>query len=224
MPVKNLMEDIVINIVEDVLSGNRDLQKENVQKEDIIAYILNRIPPKYITSERGILHGKLEARYVIQQKTDILLLLYEAINVINRRRATEIVEESADSPLQIFRFAHIFGEVLEESTLSVIPDVVVTLLFNGKPARMVDADWKNPYRTNRATMGFYHFWPDYIESEMGKGPIIKFTLNVQHVKFEETNIPVEMKLLDRADMGKSHVMPLALLRAKKGVDLDFLEG
>lgn len=145
MSYQNLMEDIVANVVEEVLRNDKDLNPEEFRRNDIIAYVLNRIAPRYVTSERGILHGKLEAKYAVQERTDILFCVYEAIEVIKSRRSTEVsgaISTGFDG--DTCRFAHIVGEVLEETTMVLIPDVEVSLLYNDRVAEMVDSSWKNP--------------------------------------------------------------------------------
>ncbi len=221
MGVKNIKEDIIYNIVNEVMKSDKDIKNLKLQKDDIVAYILNRIPPKYITSERGVLHGKLEARYIIQQKTDILLLLYEAIEVFNKRRPTEKGDDNFEVEIEKCRFPHIFGEILEETTFTIVSNAEVSLLYNGKPTEMINQGWKNPYITNKATMGFYHFWPVY-EEEMGNPGKVPFQLAFKHPKFEEKRLDINVDLLDKADVGKSHVVPIILLKLHQGVDPDFL--
>lgn len=221
MTVRNLMEDIVRNIVYEVLKNDADISQPDTNIEDIIAYVLNRIPPRYFTSERGILHGKLEEKLVRQQKTDIFFLIYEAIDVIKKRRGTELIFSVQESSLNIYRFPHIIGEVLEETTFSIISDIDITLHYKDRLAFMVGDDWKNPYKTNSATMGYYHFWPGYDETMMGKavGPI-KFTLVFRHPKFQEQMVDIDVELGGNSGMGKSMVVPITLLHVKDGVVLD----
>ena len=223
MSFLNLMEDIVKGVVDEVLKNDRDVAQIKVNRDDIVAYVLNRIPPQYVTSERGILHGKLQARYEPQQKTDILFCVYEAIDVIRSRRdtAASSAKTRKDDVLQR-RVSHIVGEVLEETTLSMIPDVEVSLLLKGKPVAMVDDTWKNPYVTNRATRGYYHFWPDYLESEMKGQSSVQFTLEFKHPRFESKKVDVDIDILDKPDMSQTCVVSIVLLKAKDGVDLDFL--
>jgi len=223
MSYQNLMEDIVGNVVDEVLKNDKDLNPEEYRKDDIVAYVLNRINPRYITSERGILHGKLEARYATQERTDILFSIYEAIEVIKSRRATGAGDSTGGKVCEdAGRLAHIVGEVLEETTMVMIPDVEISLLYNDRVAEMIDEGWKNPYKTNRATRGYYHFWPVYHGEDMMKGKKIPFTLVFRHPKFKEKRMDIEIDLLVEPDMAKSHVVPIVLLSANEGVDLDFL--
>ena len=222
MSVINLKEGIIYNIVEEVFKNDKELADSDLYIDDIAAYILNRIPPKYTTSERGILHAKLESRYIIQQKTDILLLLFEAIDVIKKRRSSELEESPKGVDPSQCRLSHIFGEVLEESTFSIISDVRVTLQHKAKVAAMINSGWKNSYITNKATRGFFHFWPLYDEKAMGSQEKIPFKLKFEHTKFVDKEIDIELDLLDQADIGKSNVIPITLIKIKDGIDSDFL--
>jgi len=225
MAVKNLMEDIVEALVEEVLlKTSRDaIGSAVIYKDDIITYVLNRIPPKYYTSERGILHGKLDSQFVFQQKTDILLLTHEAINTIKKRRSSELPAFEGKKENEYF-LPHILGEILEETTFSIIPKVTVTLLYNDKPAEMIDQYWKNPYMTNKPTKGFFHFWPKLPISGKDKknNKDIQYSLLCAHPKFKEKKIDFNLGIVDSRNSYKSFIMPMILLDKLEGVDLSFL--
>jgi competence protein ComFB len=222
MAVKNLMEDIVSALVSEVLSkigGNSD----EFNKDDIVTYVLNRIPPKYYTSERGILHGKIESQFIFQQKTDVLLLTHEAIKTIGKRRSSELLDTD-DKGTKEFFLPHILGEVLEETTLSVVPDVRITLLFEDMPAEMIEPSWKNPYITNKATKGFFHFWPA-LSDDTGKFKpgSLKFSLICEHPQLEEKRINFEIDAVVSKNAYKSYVLPMILMEKIEGADLSFIE-
>ncbi len=222
MSIKNLMEDIVYNVVNTVLKNEKGQVNEDLNVDDLVAYVLNRIPPKYITSERGMLHGKLEAKFLMQQKTDILFLIYEAIETVNKRRNTEIGTIKNIQDKGGNNFPHIVGEVLEETTFSIISDVEITLISNGKPVEMIDQSWKNPYNTSKATMGYYHFWPKFDESSMNTGNEVPFQILFSHPKFNKKEVDLKLKTVEDIDMGKSYVVPIVLFQAKDDTDLEFL--
>lgn len=213
MPVTNLMKDIVVNTLDEVLKKEEEHDITVSNRDDIIAYVLNRVPPKYVTSERGLLHGILDAKYKIQQRVDILFLIYEAIYKILKRRDTTIKRDIAGTDATHF-LPHVVGQVLEESNLSIIPDVSVSLIIGAKNAPMVDSDWENPYKTNEATKGHYHFWPLYTDTVMGKGPQISFTLTFRHPKFVEKSIDITLDVIPKSDFGKSLFVPIVLMKAK----------
>ncbi|HOO70154.1 MAG TPA: late competence development ComFB family protein [Spirochaetota bacterium] len=221
MTIRNLMEDVVIDMVNEIVNNDKDLSLKETKKDDIMAYVLNRIPQKYVTSERGIIHGMLDAKYVTQQKSDILFLIYEAISVIKNRRGSQSDGDTGQSK-GISTLPHVMGEVLEETTFSIIPDVEVTLLYKNKKAPMIDEGWKNPYTTNRATRGYYHFWPAVLGAKKGRGEAHAFTLKFSHPKFEDKEVEVSIDMLGGDEVSGSRLLPIVLLKAKSGVDIDFL--
>ncbi len=224
MSVRNLMEDVVAGVADAVLRNQKDLQNTAVNRDDIVAFVLNRIQPRYTTSERGVLHGTLQVKFDPQQYTDILFSVHEAIAVIKQRRASELEESGVERSAEdlAYSVSHIVGEVLEETTLAMVPDVEVTLLAGGAKARMIDSGWKNPYTTNRATKGYYHFWPEYSAVNMAGKKKAEFTLIFRHPLFEEARADISVNIYGSRDVKKSHTVPMVLMRAEKGVDLGFL--
>ena len=175
MAVRNLMEDIVRTVLDEVLRNDRTVAPEELQKDDILAYVLNRVTPTYVTSERGILHGRLDNRYGFQVRSDIFFLIYEAIQTVGRRSSSSISSITHQERLGVL-YPHILGQVLESTTFSIIPDLEVTLLSDGKSLPMVDEHWRNPYRVSQGTMGYYHFWAASDENLPAPGAPIRLEL------------------------------------------------
>jgi len=221
MTIRNIMEDIVKSAVSEVMKNEPGLAENKSNRDDITAFVLNRISPRYITSERGILHGEIDVRHATQQRMDILFLVYEAIAQIKNRRATEVPQKSREKKEQHV-LPHIIGQVLEESTMSVIPDVEICLLFEGKPAVMADSDWKNPYRSHSSIMGYYHFWPEFIPGRMKEGGKVRFELLFSREKFEELRIGIAIESIRGSSKRDSFRVPITLLKIKDGETLDFL--
>jgi competence protein ComFB len=216
MAITNLMHDIVINILDEVLKKESNKKITENNRDDIIAYVLNRVPPKYVTSERGLLYGILDARYQVQQQVDILLLIYEAINKIVTRRDPEKDHKDRLHLDKTSLLPHIVGQVLEESSLSIISDVEVILTYGKAKAAMVDSDWDNPYITNTATKGHFHFWPRYIRSSMGKKSKVNFKLIFRHPQYIETKINLNLEVIKKSDFGRSQFIPTVLMKSREG--------
>lgn len=215
MPVNNLMKDIVINTLDEVLKKEAPKDVSSASRDDIIAYVLNRVPPKYVTSERGFLYGILDARYKVQERIDVLFLIYEAIYKILKRRDPASAARAITVPESAAYLPHLVGQVLEESTLSVIPDVEVTLMFGTAPAAMIDSDWENPYRTSRATKGHFHFWPKYSDSAMKATSGIPFKLTFRHPHCLDHAIDLSLDVSGRSDFGVSRFIPIVLMKARE---------
>jgi competence protein ComFB len=204
----------VINTLEEVLKKEKNSNITSHKKADIIAYVLNRVPPLYVTSERGLLYGMMNTRYKTQQHVDILLLIYEAIQKIINRRDSNNALESVIASDDSLALPHIVGQVLEESTLAIIPDVEVILMRGTDRAAMVDSVWDNPYKTNLATKGHYHFWPKYSKKEMGTGSSARFTIAFAHPRCDDQSIDVDLEVIQKDDFGKSVFIPVVLMRSK----------
>ncbi len=217
MAIKNLMEDVVSAIVDEALKKKTNIDKK-IRRDDIISYVLNRIPPKYYTSERGILHGVVESQILFQQKTDILLLTYDAIKTIKKGRESELgsgAKKGAGAKELKDRFLpYILGEILEETTFSIISGVKATLVWNGKKAEMLDTGWKNPYVTNDATRGFFHFWPKLPEKE-SRAKKLKFKLEYSHPDFIKNSIEFEVPVIGDKSVYKSQVLPAILMKTSE---------
>ncbi len=218
----NLIEMIVKDIVDEVLEKEEDFKSIKFHRNDIIAYVLNRVPPRYVTGERGIIHSRIDSRLKYQDHTDILFLTYEAIGLFSKRRSTEIEDNGEKNEKLSGLIPHMIGEALEDTTLSVVPDLKITLLFQDKPAEMMDLGWKNPYIAAKATRGYFHFWPRYVEEKMGQDDHVEFTLTFDHPKFTSRSVKVRAKVNKKNDLGNTQSIPLVLLKLKEGVSADFL--
>lgn len=214
MAVTNLMHDIIVNAVEEVLKKEEGRDTAGISGDEIVAYVLNRVPPKYVTSERGLLHGVLDAHYKIQQQVDILLLIYEAIEKISHgRNSNTAITEVARSGISSY-LPHIIGQVLEESTLSVIPDIEVALLHKGIKCAMLDSAWENPCMTKLSTKGHYHFWPLFDARSMGNSASVPFTISFSHPQCDDHSIDISLEVLGKADFGKSLFIPTLLMKTR----------
>lgn len=218
----NLIEMIVKDIVDEVLEKDEDFKNMKYQRNDIVAYVLNRVPPRYVTGERGIIHSTINTMLKHQEHTDILFLTYEAVNLFSKRRASEGEGAKTECEMLSGLLPHMIGEALEETTLSIIPDLKITLLYGGEPAEMMDPGWKNPYIATKATRGYFHFWPRYKEEEMGDSGHAGFQLKFEHDKFEPRTVSVNVIVNRKNDLGNSLSIPLVLLKLKEGIKPDFL--
>lgn len=84
MKVKNYMEEIVEALLPHIL--NEETYKNQCTCEqcinDIKAIALNKLPPKYITSEQGEVLSKVN-RFNVQSEIDVKTALIEAIEKVN---------------------------------------------------------------------------------------------------------------------------------------------
>lgn len=218
----NLMEVIVSDMVDQVLDKDNSLPGKGFTRSDIIAYTLNRVPARYVTGERGVMHSRIDTRLKFQQHSDLLFLIYEAIEIFSKRRDADTDRDNEEPGWRSGVIPHIMGEVLEESTLSIVPGMKISLLYNNASIPMVDTNWENPYTTRDATRGYYHFWP-YINGDAGEMPDqVDFTIIFDHPDFEERRVDISVPVNKKRDMGKNFQVPLTLIKLKPGVSPEFL--
>ncbi len=173
MRLKNYNEDLVLDTVKIVLKDREDLKPSRSFVLDVAAYTLNRIPPKYITSERGF------TRELIQTAADpdgdglvdvieLIALINHAVEVVSRRRKNHApLKKTAIRPAgddggdiaYFYNLPHIFGRIVDAADGSPVISADATLYINEKISTPAEAGWQNPYQTNAQTKGYFSFWP-----------------------------------------------------------------
>ena len=177
MNLYNYMEDVVIDVLDILLKERDGICKCKQCKLDMTAFALNRLPPKYIVSERGFTHLYMEEINNSNWRADIVSVVTLGIDIISKRKrhdnnnaqSDKVIKKSIeklhekDSDVYYYNFPHLIGQVFDKSLLSPINDVKVTLFLDETIVNSSDNSWSNPYITNNVTLGFYSFWPEAIK-------------------------------------------------------------
>jgi len=177
MKVKNYQEDLVMRTINLVLEDRSDVPKNESLVRDVAAYTLNRMPPKYIMSERGFTrlasefwtngsNGGDSTEHLLDL-VEMVLLIHRGIDVVTSRRKPDGAAEAetetgieSDEPIGYWHnFPHFIGKVVDQATRKPVFGVRATLYINGEKAHSADDGWPNPYFTNKGSKGFYSFWP-----------------------------------------------------------------
>ncbi len=79
------MEEAVLKTLDEMLSepSYSDFKPSEKEKLDVMAITLNRVPPRYIVSDRGHLFSRVEELRQ-QFKTDLLVELTRAIEQVRK--------------------------------------------------------------------------------------------------------------------------------------------
>lgn len=213
MIIKNAMEDIVINAVIELYKDyDEKLLKCGAYIEDVVCYVLNRVPPKYITSGRGVLHFELEKEDNTQQLADIYSLINEARDIICKRRQdkTHLFEEDdfffKDNVIHTkeyyLNFPYFTGRIIT-SDKNISDDetsILLSIEINGKwqKAEMLSQNWQNPFIAGKHTYGYYTFWVNPIKAAQQKSTVeekISFKLNFSNKNYEPIERVVELKIV-----------------------------
>lgn len=193
MNVHNIMEEKVFQRVEHIYDQIANGQTSwlictcDHCRLDTASYVLNRIPPKYIVSGRGIVHSVVDDDS--QLKADIDALIMEGIRAVSSARRpyhdkAQAKPELKDGPF--FNFPTFIGTVFDGNTFTPLKDAVITLMKDGKVCQMIDYTWQNPCTTNQRTKGAFSFWvtPEKTVEE-GKQEQFSFLLSIECPGYEK---------------------------------------
>lgn len=189
MNVHNIMEDLVqksVNKFYDQVTTSKapwlTCDCENCRL-DTISYVLNRVPPKYVVSGRGVTHAA-DTLNDHQLKADMEALILEGMRIVSSTKRPYHVNERKDCTIKstespVFNFSTITGTVLDGSTFEPVTNATIVLKVNGQPAEMIDKTWSNPYKTCKSTRGAYNFWMKPIEApKAGTKKTFKMQLDI----------------------------------------------
>ncbi|OQX81134.1 MAG: competence protein ComFB [Candidatus Omnitrophica bacterium 4484_70.1] len=79
--IHNYMEEVVKDVWEKFFLEKEDLCRCERCLSDIMAFALNRLPPKYVVTQKGRVYVKLD-ELKLQKKVDVIRSITEAIKVV----------------------------------------------------------------------------------------------------------------------------------------------
>jgi competence protein ComFB len=196
MDIRNLMEDKVIQMLEEICAdeergGNKNYKTDAQSRTDTACFVLNRVPQRYVSSGRGFAYLEADFNDNPQISVDIVTLIHEGL-----RRVTEIKRSyygKADPVMNglpadtkaVYYFPTIKGRIFNGMTFEPIQDVSISITHEGQPVKMVDGRWPNPYSVVGNTPGTYLFWPKPMHApKVGTERVFEFTLEVNDPRYE----------------------------------------
>lgn len=173
MRVHNLVKDLVIQRAEEMFSRQAELEAKGLCASadcllDVVCYVLNRVPPEYVVSGRGVAHSETgEYNQKLQRLADITRLIHEGMEVVTRnRRPRGSGSFEHDREGIFFNFPSIIGRLFNGVTFEPIAGVSVSLKDEqGSLVRVIDPNWQNPYAMVPNTAGTFLFWPHPVRAE-----------------------------------------------------------
>lgn len=186
MNIHNIMEEYVsstVNELYDTLKAEK-INWLNCDCEtcrlDTICYVLNRIKPRYIVSERGVLHNSIDLND-IQFKADMNKLALEGIRLINGSQRKFHNKDSVSEMMKTavnpsFNLPLLIGQVYDGTTFEPLEGVKITIKKGNELVEMFDSTWSNPAETFKATNGAYSFWPKPVDGNEGDTRDFSFVL------------------------------------------------
>ncbi len=175
MKLKNYQEDVVLRAIEIALEHEPDLLEDEIFVKDVAAYVLNRVPARYVMSERGFLRLALEHLEEDQQEKslanviELMMLVNRGVDLVRRRRsepspararAVAGYQSGGNNAIEyVHNYPQIIGRVIDERTGEPVYGATVTLLCGGELVPPAASGWQNPYVTREQTRGHFSFWP-----------------------------------------------------------------
>jgi competence protein ComFB len=176
MEIHNVMEELVFEGIEKACAdigeepGKGDICTCPQCRIDAACFVLNRLKPHYIVSNRGILREKHFDTKHLQKIADITTLVYDAFKQVSLHRRPGFEHTCNNNPVKkaadaYFNIPVIIGRIFNGKTFEPMCDIDVELRLDGKLAVMKDANWQNPCTLIKLTEGTFTFWPASIPTD-----------------------------------------------------------
>jgi competence protein ComFB len=195
MEIHNISEDIVLTTVQTIFNslqekGNAEnLCLCNQCKLDTICYVLSRIEPHYIVSNRGISRIEQDWANRQQKEADVAALVYKGMRQVNHNlRPTSLHDQTETDKVSsdpAFDIPTVIGRLFDGNTFSPLVGVSVELRCGSEIAPMRNSNWQNPFTLCEHTPGSYSFWPAPIPAEaLDVHKVIAYSLKVESPQYE----------------------------------------
>jgi len=211
MELHNTIKGKVISKVEEIFEAIKNSENGGKFctcdhcKMDVICYVLNRTPPRYIVSNRGASRSLEEGIEWQQQIADIAALIHDGLKQVNHNLRPNFTHsgENAVAPneagtskssvptitgeetMPMFNIPTIMGRVFNGNNFARISDATVELVWAGELVAMRDGNWQNPYHIVHNIEGNYSFWPAPVPaSRENNHKIFEYILRVSAPELE----------------------------------------
>ncbi|MDR2941049.1 MAG: late competence development ComFB family protein [Treponema sp.] len=199
MDIHNTNEDIVFNNVQKIFEDIR--QTGNPEKlclceqcrADTICYVLNRIEPYYIVSNRGLTRLDQSGLKYQQIEVDVTTLIYKGIRMVNHNlRPTASHDDSnSEKPranFPVFDIPTISGRLFDGVSFEPVVGIEVGLYSEGELVPARNNNWQNPYTIVPSTPGIFSFWPAPVITETADvSRNIRYAVKVKSPDYEVLN-------------------------------------
>jgi len=195
MKLKNYQEDVVLRAIDIALEDQPELVSDASFVNDVAAYVLNRIPPRYVMSERGFLRLTVEqleegnGKRSLANIIELMILVNRGIEIVQSRRpkASGAAREDVEGPESANEFVHNYpqfiGRIVDDESDEPVFGAVVSLYMDGDLVPPAEPGWSNPYRTNPQTKGFFSFWPHAAKNEH-EVAVCQVLFTIEHPDYE----------------------------------------
>ncbi len=221
MDIHNTSEDIVVKIVDSVIE---DIKKRGNPKSlclceqcriDTICFVLNRIEPRYIVSNRGSTRIDHTGFKHQQDEADITSLVLKGLKLVNHNMRDNAKHKEGESFSQnlmlnsrIFDIPSITGRIFDGLLFEPVVGIEISLYCEGELVKMRNSNWQNPYTIVPSTPGTFSFWPVPVVNDdcEEKEKEFKYSLVVRSPEYEVLNHFFSIKSVCNYHTPHSHAM------------------
>ena len=194
MNIHNQMQDLVVDLVTEIFDAEKIAKKRSFCvctqcRLDVSCYVLNRVQPRYVISERGVAHT--ESRYTqhIQENADIATLVHEGIERVSSSKRPFFTHTADDDyrPQQgaVYNFPMVKGRIFNGNNFEPISEVDVILRSVSEIVVMADPNWQNPCHIYESSSGAFFFLPAPIAAaDQGEHKSFQFEIIVEDKRFD----------------------------------------
>jgi competence protein ComFB len=218
MEFQNTSENVVIQAVQNIFeeiekNGNPEKYCLCYQcRVDTICYVLNRVEPHYIVSNRGMTRIDPHSINRQQMEADITALIYKGLRLVNHNQRSTSSHDGPSAPpvrfnLPLFDVPSMTGRIYNGVSFEPVIGIDVSLYCDGELVQMRNANWQNPYTINSNTPGAYSFWSIPIVADI---PDItkefNFSIKVNSDNYEPLNHFFSITATSRFHTPHSHTL------------------
>ncbi len=174
MNIHNQMQDLVVNLVSEIFDGEMSARERSFCvcsqcRLDVSCYVLNRVQPMYVISERGVAHTQSMSTREIQETADIATLIHEGIEKVSSSKRPFFTHAGDDTfhadQGAMYNFPLIKGRLFNGNNFEPIGHVDVCLLSETELVKMIDPNWQNPCHIYESGSGAFYFLPSPLAAE-----------------------------------------------------------
>ena len=202
---------------------------------DTASYVLNRIPPRYVVSGRGVAHNA-DIISDSQLAADIDRIGIEGMRLVSTAKRpyhkAPALNGGARTPglsHPVFNFPTFIGNIFDGSSFEPIIGATITLKLGNDVAPMMDPSWSNPSKTFAATNGSYTFWvKPVVADEEKQSKEFHFSVEVEAPNYSPAvysfSIPIISEAIDRRELNSTYslkIQDLFLFRSDISNDMEW---
>ena len=197
MDIHNTNEDLVFLSVQKIFdeiqnSGNPDNFCLCYQcRIDTICFVLNRVEPHYIVSNRGFTRIDPTSIKSQQIEADITSLIYKGVRLVNHNQRPTAPHDGSGGGIipkinhPVYDIPTIAGRIFDGISFEPITGIDVALYCDGELIPMRNNNWQNPFTMIPSTPGAFSFWPEPVIAETpDTNKEFKFSLRVDSPNYE----------------------------------------